>query len=65
MAKDAERFIQLTRQPGTADGELVLRGAPGEVRFAPYKVISHVPGVRPEPVMSQLTGKMVSRGVGS
>ena len=36
MAQGAERLIQLTRQPGTTDDELVLRGAPGEGRFAPY-----------------------------
>ena len=36
MAQGAGRLIQLTRQPGTTDDEFVLRGAPGEGRFAPY-----------------------------
>ena len=36
MAQGAEQLIQLARQPGTTDDELVLRGAPGEGRFAPY-----------------------------
>ena len=36
MAQGAERLIQLTRQPGTTDDELVWRGAPGEGRFAPH-----------------------------
>ena len=36
MAQGAERLIQLTRQLGTTDDEFMLRGAPGEGRFAPY-----------------------------
>ena len=36
MEQGAERLIQLTRQAGTTDDEFVLRGAPGEGRFAPY-----------------------------
>ena len=42
MAHGAERLIQLTRQPGTTDNEFVLRGAPGEGRFALYGVLSRV-----------------------
>ena len=43
MAQGVEPLVQLTHQPGTTD-EFVLRGAPGEGRFAPY-LLSGASGV--------------------